>query len=47
MPPVLDIAFAELAARAQQQMRTHQPGLGVDQRHRVLQLVPKPKAPPD
>ena len=39
MPPVLDISLLELTARAQQQVLAHQPGLGVDERHHVLQLV--------
>ena len=39
MPPVLDISFPELAARAQQQVFAHQSRLGMDERHHVLQLV--------
>ncbi|KFB72658.1 MAG: hypothetical protein AW09_002150 [Candidatus Accumulibacter phosphatis] len=43
MPPVLDVAFQELPTGAQQQMLPQQPGLGVDQRHHVLQLVAEPE----
>ncbi len=43
MPPVLDIALQELAARAQQQVFAHPPRLGVDERHHVLQLIAKAK----
>ena len=39
MPPVLHVAFDELAARAQQQVLAQQRRLRVHQRHRVLQLV--------
>ncbi len=39
MPPVLHVAFGELAARAQQQLLAQHRGLGVHERHRVLQLV--------
>ena len=36
---MLYIAFAELAARAQEQLGARKPGFGVHQCHRVLQLV--------
>ena len=39
MPPMLDIAFAELMRRTAQQVLPHQCGSGMDQRHRVLQLI--------
>ena len=39
MPPVLHVAFPELARRAEQQMLAQKARLGVDQRHRVLQLI--------
>ena len=39
MPPVLHVALEELAAGAAQQMLAHQGRLGMDERHRVLQLV--------
>ncbi len=39
MPPVLHVALDELAARAAQQVLAQERGLGVHQRHRVLQLV--------
>ena len=39
MPPMLHIALAELTRRAQQQMLAHQLRLGMDERHRVLQLI--------
>src|ERR1700694_4366618 len=39
MPPMLDIAFAELTRRAAQQVLAREARLGVDERHRVLQLV--------
>ncbi len=39
MPPVLHVAFHELAAGAAQQVLAHERGLGVHQRHHVLQLV--------
>ena len=39
MPPVLHVAFAELAAGAAQQMLAGGPRRGVEQRRRVLQLV--------
>ena len=39
MPPVLHVAFAELAGRAEQQVFAQQARLGMDERHRVLQLI--------
>jgi hypothetical protein len=39
MPPMLHVAFDELAARAAHQVLAHQRGLGVHQGHHVLQLV--------
>ena len=39
MPPMLDVAFFELAGRAEQQVLAHQVGLGVDEGHDVLQLI--------
>src|SRR6266436_6777704 len=39
MPPVLDIAFTELARRCAQQMYPYQGWLGMRQRHHILQLV--------
>ena len=39
MPPMLDIAFAELTRRAAQQVLAHERGLGMDERHHVLQLI--------
>ncbi len=39
MPPVLDIALGELAGGCAQQVFAHQRGLGMDERHAVLQLV--------
>ena len=41
MPPVLNVTLPELAARAQQQMLTHQLWFGVNQCHDILQLVAK------
>ena len=42
VPPVLDVAFDELARRRAQQVRAQRAsGCGVDERHRVLQLVAK------
>ena len=42
MPPVLHVAFAELAAGAPQQMLAGGPRRGVEQRRRVLELVAEP-----
>ena len=42
MPPVLHVAFAELAAGRPQQMFTRGPRRGVEQRGRVLELVAEP-----
>ena len=39
MPPVLDVSFRELAGGAADQVLAQEARLGVDQRHRVLQLV--------
>ena len=36
---MLDIAFLELAARAEEQLLAHQMRLGMDERHHVLQLI--------
>ena len=36
---MLDISVQELAGRAAQQMFPHQARLGVDKRHRVLELI--------
>ena len=41
MPPVLDVTFAELVGRAAQEVFARKPGLGMDERHHVLQLVAK------
>ena len=38
---MLDVAFHELASRAAKQMLAHERGLGVDERHDVLQLIAK------
>ena len=46
MPPVLDVAFAELPRRAQQQVLADERRLGVHQRHHVLQLVAEPERAP-
>ena len=46
MPPVLDIPFAELTARTQEQVLAHQSRLGVDQRHHVLQLIAEAEGAP-
>ena len=46
MPPVLDIAFAELTGRAQQQVLAHQARLGVDEGHHVLQLIAETERAP-
>ncbi len=42
MPPVLHVALDELARGAAQQLGAVQRRVGVDQRHRVLQLVAEP-----
>ena len=39
MPPMLDVAFDELAARTERNLRAHKLRLGVNQGHHVLQLV--------
>src|SRR5208283_4220427 len=39
MPPMLDIALAKLTGRAEEQVLTKKAWLGMDKRHRVLQLV--------
>ena len=44
MPPVLNVAFAELSARAQQKLRPKKLRFGVDERHGVLQLVAETKS---
>ena len=41
MPPVLHVAFDELARRGENEVRTRQLGRGVHQRQHVLQLVAK------
>ena len=46
MPPVLYIAFLKLATRTEQNLFTQEMGLGMDQRHHVLQLVAEPKGAP-
>ena len=45
MPPVLHIAFLELAGGREQQMFAHQMRSGVDQGHDVLQLIAETKGP--
>src|SRR6516225_3219550 len=45
MPPVLYIALAELMCRRAQNMLTCQGRFGVDERHRVLQLIAKSECP--
>jgi hypothetical protein len=44
MPPMLDIAFLELARCTEEQMRTHKARLGVNECHHVLQLIAKPES---
>src|SRR5437667_5830865 len=39
VPPMLDVAFAELVSGSPQQMLARQARFGMDQRHYVLQLV--------
>src|SRR3990167_665413 len=46
MPPMLDITLLELMGRAQKEMLTHEPRLGVDERHHVLQLVAETEGAP-
>ena len=36
---MLDIAFPELMGRTAQQVLAHELGLGMDERHHVLQLI--------
>ena len=42
---MLNVAFLELPACTQQQLLAHQPGLGMDQGHHVLQLVAETEGP--
>src|SRR3990170_931118 len=46
MPPMLDITLLELMGCAQEEMLTHEPRLGVDERHHVLQLVAETEGAP-
>src|SRR5205807_161948 len=39
VPPVLDVALAELACGGAQQVPAEHAGVGVEQGHRILQLV--------
>src|SRR3989339_1995207 len=43
MPPVLNISLGKLPAGGQQNVFTHEPRFGVDERHYVLQLIAKTK----
>src|SRR6516162_2692430 len=45
MPPMLYVALAELMCRRAQNMLTCQGRFGVDERHRVLQLIAKSECP--
>src|ERR1700693_906645 len=45
VPPMFYIALAELVCRRPQKMLTGQGRFGVDERHRVLQLVAKSESP--
>ena len=45
MPPMLNIAFAELMCRTAQQVLARERGLGMDQRHHVLQLIAEAECP--
>ena len=42
---MLDIAFTELVGRAAQQVLAHEPRLGMDERHHVLQLIAETEGP--
>ncbi len=44
MPPMLHVSIGKLTARAAEQVLTHQPGLGMHERHHVLQLVAEAKS---
>src|SRR3989337_369769 len=46
MPPMLDITLLELMGSAEEEMLTHEPRLGVDERHHVLQLVAETEGAP-
>src|SRR5688572_17998263 len=41
MPPMLDIALYKLSARTERNLRAHCTGFGVNERHHILQLIPK------
>src|SRR5271155_3771142 len=43
MPPMLDVALAELMGCRAQEMLTQQGRFGIDEGHRVLQLITKSK----
>ena len=45
MPPVLDVALDELPRRGAEQVGPGQRRFGVDQGHRILQLIPEPVRP--
>ncbi len=45
VPPMLNVALAELMCRRAQKMLTRQRRFSVDKRHRVLQLVAKSECP--
>ena len=36
---MLDISLLELMGRAEEEVFAHEPGLGMDERHRILQLI--------
>src|SRR3954468_8666410 len=42
MPPMLDVAFGELTARTERDLRPEKPWIRMHQSHRVLQLIAKP-----
>src|SRR3990172_270532 len=46
MPPMLDITLLKLMGRAEEEMLTHETRVCVDERHHVLQLVPKTEGTP-
>src|SRR5512144_2307683 len=46
MPPMLDISLLELVGRAEEEVLAHEPRLGEDESHHVLQLVAETECAP-
>ena len=44
---MLDIAFLKLSGCAEQEVLAHKLRLGVDERHRILQLIAETEGAPD